>query len=278
MMLVCQNGKFIPREDAQVSINDGGFLFGDTLFETLKAKGRKILLQKEHLDRLELSAGLLDFPCPRTKIESSLQQLAHALTAPASRIRLTLSRGDHFELMFPEKQSGWYLLTAVPYTELSQTEQLSGADCVLAPNQRVNPLSHLPQMKRGNYLDCLYAANFAKRQGAREALFVEENDSVLEGATSNIFAMVDGNLVTPPLGALVLGGIMRREVIATATELGMRVVERELLLKEVMEADEAFLSNSLIDVLPIARIDGQPLRRSAHCQEIFKTLQMRIET
>jgi branched-chain amino acid aminotransferase len=277
-MLVCLNGRFIPREDAMLSINDGGFLFGDTLFETLKAKERKILLPQEHLDRLEHSANLLNFPCDRPGIETALQQLADALTATRSRIRLTLSRGNHSSLSFPTKENGWFLLTAAPFEEICEEERNAGATCVLAPHRRVNPLCHLPQMKRGNYADCLYAADYARRQGAREALFVEPDGAILEGAASNIFALIDDNLVTSPLGSLVLDGIMRRQVIAAATELGLRVKERELLLAELSGAEEAFLCNSLIDLLPVASIAGQTLARGEAWREILKTVRMRIET
>lgn len=277
-MLVCLNGTFVPHEDARLPITDGGFLFGDTLFETLKARKKKILLQNEHLDRLELSAKLLHFPCRRKQIESSLQQLANALPAEVSRIRLTISRGSHHGLTFPAADSGWYLLTATPTKEIDRTERTTGAACVIAPNQRVNPLSHLPQMKRGNYADCLYAANFARGKGAREALFVDAEDNLLEGSTSNLFALLKNRLITPPLGQNILAGVMRRQVIDAATELGIPVSEKNLSRSELITADEAFICNSLIDILPIASLDGQSLNRAENWKLLYKTLRMRIET
>lgn len=277
-MLVNINGTFVPHEDAQLPINDGGFLFGDSLFETLKAHGKKILLQDGHLDRLELSAELLDFPCERKQIEKSLQQLANALTADVSRIRLTLSRGKHQGLFFPDAKSGRYLLTATPYTEISATEREAGCACIIAPNQRVNPLNHLPQMKRGNYADCLYAANYAHKKGAREALFIDTENNLLEGSTSNLFALIDGRLITPPLGQTVLAGVVRRQVIDAATELGIATSEKNLPREELLNAEEAFICNSLIDVLPIATLDGQPLKRGETWKSLFKTLRVRIET
>lgn len=277
-MLVCRNGTFIPHEDAHLAINDGGFLFGDTLFETLKARGQKILLQDEHLDRLELSAKLLNFPCERKQIETSLRQLAKALTAATSRIRLTLSRGRYQGLSLPDQTEGWYLLTAVPMSEVSTTERETGAACVITPNQRVNPLNHLPQMKRGNYADCLYAADYARQKGAREALFIDTEGNLLEGSTSNLFALIDQQLITPPLGQTVLAGIMRRQIIDAATELGIPVSERSLKREELATAEEAFLCNSLIDLLPLATLDAQPLQRGENWRLLLKTLQMRIET
>ena len=277
-MLVCLNGKFIPHEDAQLPITDGAFLFGDALFETLKAHGRKILLQDEHLDRLELSAKLLDFPCNRSRIEISLQQLANALTTPASRIRLTLGRGQHQGLPFPSPDAGWFLLTATEYSEPSDTEREQGAACVVAPNQRVNPLSHLPQMKRGNYADCLYAANYARSKNAREALFRDSQGNLLEGSTSNLFALIDGKLITPPLGQQVLAGIMRHQVINAAIELGLLVSEQAMPRDLLLNAEEAFLCNSLIDILPIKSLDKQAISRDDYWRTILKTLQIRIAT
>ena len=277
-MLVCINGKFVPHEYAKLPISDSGFLFGDTLFETLKAQGQRILLQKQHLDRLELSAKLLDFPCDRRRIESSMGQLSNALTAPMSRIRLTLSRGNYKGLEFPPTDTSWYLLTASATEDISEQERVIGANCVTAPNSRVNPLDHLPQMKRGNYADCLYAANFARQKGAREALFVDEENNLLEGSTSNLFVMIEHRLVTPPLGRTILAGVMRRQVIDAATELGITVTERKLKKAELYDAEEAFICNSLIDILPIDSLDGINLNRGQNWKTLLNTLQIRIGT
>ncbi|PLY01762.1 MAG: hypothetical protein C0622_06675 [Desulfuromonas sp.] len=277
-MLVCLNGHFIPREEATVAISNGGFLYGDTLFETLKARGKKILLVWQHLDRLEDAARLLDFPIDRERIERSLHELEAGLSAPVSRIRLTLSRGNFSTLTWPATEEAHYLLTAVPYTEPDDARRETGATCVLAPNRRVNPLSHLPQVKRGNYADCLYAYNHAHTADADEALFSDEEGNLLEGSTSNIFALIDQRLVTPPCTGLVLDGIMRRQVIAAAAELGIPVSERPLPVTELLTADEAFLTNSLIDILPLATLDGQPLNRGDGWKSLLKTLRVRIET
>ncbi len=277
-MLVCLNGTFIPYEIANLSINDGGFLFGDTLFETFKAHQQNILLSPQHLDRLERSAQLLDFPCDRQRISSSLVQMAAALKSPVSRIRLTLSRGDFQGLAWPAAKESRFVLTAAEYTELTDDERRVGAACITAPNQRGNPVSHLPQMKRGNYADCLYAANYARQSGAREALFFDQEQNILEGTTSNLFALIDDRLITPPAGTLVLDGIMRQQVINAATELGIKVDERKLSRVELNQAGEIFLTNSLIDILPISSIDGQTVNRGNHWKTILKTLLLRIET
>ncbi|WP_321372348.1 aminotransferase class IV [uncultured Desulfuromusa sp.] len=277
-MLICLDGTFLSREDAEIPISDGGFLFGETLFETLKAHEQTIFLLPQHLNRLEQSAKALIFPCHRQKIEDALQQMAAALESPVSRIRLTLSRGDFTGLAWPSAGRGRFLITATEYIEPTDDERQSGVACSIAPNQRVNPVSHLPQMKRGNYADCLYAANFAYQNGTREALFLDQQQNILEGCSSNVFAFIDDRLVTPPLGSLVLNGIMRQQVINAATESGIVVIERDLPFRELEQAEEIFLTNSLIGILPVSRIENQTINREECRQYLLKTLRQRIDT
>lgn len=271
-MLVNIDGTFIDLAVACLPLDDGAVLFGDTLFETLKAKGGRIRFLEEHLDRLELAARLLAFPIERQKVREALLETAQRLAAPVARIRLTLTRGSFSGLQLPPAAQGRFFILARPYAEPTDSERAAGAVCMIAPNRRVNPLSHLPQMKRGNYADCLYAADFARRRGAREALFVTAEGCVLEGATSNLFACQGNTLVTPPAGELVLAGIMRRQVLRAAATLGLRVEERALPLDELFAADESFLSNSLIDLLPVDRLEGRPLRRGTLAEQVLSEI------
>lgn len=277
-MLVCLNGQFIPDEQARVDVNDGGFLYGDSLFETIKARHHQFLLLDQHLERIEQAAQLLEIPCRRTQIASTCAQLAERLTTPASRIRLTLSRGSYQGLVRPASDQGWFLLTAAPYEEIDDHTRNQGISCCLAPNQRVNSFSHLPQLKHGNYADCLYARHHARRQQADEALFVDHSDNLLEGATSNLFAVIDNQLVTPPLGHLVLNGIMRKQVIESAHELGVPCIEHPLPLAEAINATEVFICNSLIDLLPVNSIAGNRIKPGELWKEINKRISLRIDS
>ncbi|MBD1399360.1 aminotransferase class IV [Pelovirga terrestris] len=276
-MLTCLNGQFISQEEARVAVNDGAFLYGDSLFETIKARRQQILLLDQHLDRIEQSAQLLEFPCPRSAIATAIRQLSMRLTAAASRIRLTLSRGSYQGLVRPAHKQGWFLLTAVSYNEMDEPRRVQGFNCCLAPNQRVNPFSHLPQLKLGNYADCLYARNHARQQEVEEALFLDRNGNLLEGATSNIFAIIDNQLVTPPLGNLVLNGIMRHQVIDAAGELGILCGESSLPLADAIKATEVFICNSLIDLVPVNTIDGKSINRGRLWKDIYKRISLRID-
>ncbi len=276
-MLVCLNGQFLSHEKAHVAVNDSAFLYGDSLFETIKARQQQILLLNSHLKRMEQAAQWLEFPFPREQITSAFNELAKRLTAPVSRIRLTLSRGSCQGLLYPAPGQSWFLLTATAYEEIDVHTRNQGLSCCLAPNQRVNPFSHLPQCKHGNYADCLYARNIAHKQQADEALFVDHSGNLLEGATSNLFAVTGNQLVTPPLGNLVLNGIMRRQVIAAARDLGISCVEHPLPLADVINTDEVFICNSLIDLIPVKQIDGKTINRGEYWEEIYKHISLRID-
>ena len=260
-MIVNIDGAFVDPKEAYLPLDDGAVHFGDTLFETLKARDGRIRFLEVHLDRMELAACLLAFPFERQAVREALTATAQRLDATVGRLRLTLTRGTFSGLHLPPAAQGRFFILARPYIEPTASERATGVACIIAPNRRVNPLSHLPQMKRGNYIDCLYAADFARRRGAREALFVSAEGCVLEGATSNLFALQGDTLVTPPAGELVLAGIMRRQVLRAAADLGLQVEERDVRLGELFAADEVFLTNSLIDLLPVSQIEGRPLRR-----------------
>jgi branched-chain amino acid aminotransferase len=276
-MIVNLNGTFLPAAEAGLPVNDGAVLFGDTLFETLKARGTTIRYLEHHLDRIEQSCRLIEMPFDRQQVIEALLATADRLSAPVSRLRLTLSRGPFTSLAFPAPEQGHFIITAAPYAEPTDDERRRGATCVFAPNRRVNPLSHLPQMKRGNYADCLYAANFARQRGAREALFVNEIGQVLEGATSNLFIVQGKTLITPPAGKLVLDGILRRQVLNRAQSLGMAIEEREIAKDELMAADEAFLTNALIDILPVANIENRPISQGSVARALLDQLPAHAE-
>lgn len=271
-MIVNLNGEFVTPENARIPVDDGAFLFGDTLFETLKARGRTICFLEEHLDRIELAAGLLTFPFSREQTREALLATAGRLESAVSRLRLTLSRGSFAGLALPPSQSGHFVVGAAPYREPTAEERSAGVCCLFAPNRRVNPLSHLPQMKRGSYADCLYAADYARGRGAREALFVTEDGRVLEGATSNLFLLRGHVLVTPPAGETVLAGIMRRQILMAAQRLGFTAEERDIPASELFTADEVFITNALIGLLPVASVEARPVLRGDESMKLLEAV------
>jgi len=275
--MIWRDGAWQPAHDTPaMSARDGAWLFGDSLFETLLVRQGRALGLKEHLDRLELSARLLGMGFDRRRCEHDLTAAAELLPCAVARLRLTLSRGNFSGLAFPEPVLSRWVLTAAPYREPSAAERHRGWTCRLAPNRRVNPLSHLPQLKRGNYADCLYAWNHARAGGADEALFVSAEGALLEGATSNLFVVRDGILKTPPAGELVLAGVVRGLLLQAAAGTGLRCEETQLVLADLAAADEAFLTNSLILLMPLASFEGSPLSRGRVWSRLLAELENRL--
>jgi len=258
--IVNLNGIRHDPEAPGLSVDDGGFKFGDTLFETMKARDGRIPFLDLHLERLERSARLLDFPYPGEKLTPALDEVLDELDGSAARIRMTLSRGAG-GIEPPSESHALFVIRAGSIQEPEDEDRVKGVVCMLAPNRRVNPRSHLPQIKSGNYGDCLFAARHARRHGADEALFVTDEGQLLEGATTNLFLAREGLLLTPPLGNLVLDGIMRGRVLDAAKRLGIPAAEGAISLEDLDEAEEMFLTNSLVDVMPVAEVDGRRINR-----------------
>jgi branched-chain amino acid aminotransferase len=270
-LLVWQDKSWQPATMPMISAADGGFLFGDTLFESLLVRAGQPMFLREHLDRLELSAHLSEFRFDRAETTALIRAaLAHS-SIKSGRLRLTLSRGEFSGLSFPSTDSR-LILTLAPYSELSTDQRVPGWRAVSAPNQRANPLSHLPQMKRGNYADCLYAFNHARSCGADEALFITPENLLLEGSISNLFLVKDGQLRTPHLGGLVLAGVIRRQLLNLADQIGLEAVEAALAEAELFQADEVFLCNSLILIMPLVELDGRPLPRGERWRELLREI------
>lgn len=270
-IIMNHNGNFID-ENNQAPFRGSAYLFGDSLFETMKVRDGKVLFLQEHLDRLTAGALLLGIPCSRRKLEAALLATLERSTSPVIRLRLTLARAPMSGLRFGKGQAAEFVITSQPYSEISETERQAGATCLTAPNQRVNPRSHLPQLKHGNYADCLYAWNYAQDNGAQEALFCTPDGYLLEGATSNLFIRQGNTLITPPLENLVLSGIMRSQVLRAASELGLVAKEEPITRQDLLNADEAFLSNSLIEVCPVAWWDDQHLKRGGVWKALLQQL------
>lgn len=266
------NGHWQPADTPIAAATDGSVLFGDTLFESLLVRAGVALFLREHLDRLELSAHLCEFPFDRAATAGMVTAALAQSPMQTARLRLTLSRGDFAGLSFPDLPSR-ALLTIAPYREPTLAEREQGWRAVSAPNQRVNPLSHLPQMKRGNYADCLYACNHARSCGADEALFFTPEHQLLEGSISNVLLVRDGQLRTPPLGGLVLAGVIRRQLLSLAENIGLESVETELHEADLFSAEEVLLCNSLMQSMPLVELDGRPLARGERWRELLQLLE-----
>lgn len=258
-MLVNLNGVLLPVAEAQVSALDHGLLYGDGLFETLRVYGGRFFRLEAHLERLTASARMLDFPLPWPS--SALAEALHA-TVPANGIvdgslRLTVTRGAGPPLPDPSLcETPTFLVTVRPWTPPTQDAWERGLSACVSGR---HPRWHVPGLKTLCYLPFQQARVAARRQGCDEGL-LELDGMVVEGATSNLFLVRNGELQTPPLESGCLPGITRAVVLELARQAGIPVRECELPTSTLADCEEIFLTNSLQEIMPVTRLEASPVR------------------
>jgi branched-subunit amino acid aminotransferase/4-amino-4-deoxychorismate lyase len=248
------NGKLLPPEEAAISPLDSGFLYGEGLFETMRAYSGKAFRLPQHLDRLLAGAAEFDFvPPDRASITKAIADALAASELPDASVRLTLTPGI-------AGASSPTLVVLVRPLALPPPERYEqGCITISVPAAHVGG-TPLRRVKSLNYLDKLLAQRAAAKQGAHEAILVDPDGCVVEGAMRNIFAVIRGELVTPPLSRGFLPGITRAAVLQIAEKESIPHAERDLPLTDLRTAHEAFLTSSLAEILPVASLDGNPIQ------------------
>ncbi|MDP8927121.1 MAG: aminotransferase class IV [Actinomycetota bacterium] len=262
--------RLVPTAQAQVSVFDRGFRSGEGVFETVRAYRTHPFRLGAHLDRAAHGARILHFDLPprpllNTAIMATVR--SNAREGPQARaggswgegdlaLRVTVTPGliDPWS-PFPGKPLGesTLVVTAQP---LAHGEELYrvGVSAAAVPWAR-----ELPGIKSVSYLGAAFARREARRLGAEEALLTDAAGLVLEGSHSNLFTVVSGRLITPPPDAGILPGVTRAVTLEVAAELGIPVLERPLPLAELLDAEEAFLTASTRELVPLVRVNGKPI-------------------
>ena len=258
-------------DEARVSVYDRGFLYGDSVFETLRTYGGEPFLLDEHLARLARSAARIGIIMPIAAADLALEvrRAVRAARNDESYVRVTITRGTGPLGLDPAlARDPLRVVLVEPFTPLPAALYRDGVHAVTMRLDR--PADAAPGAKITNYLASLLAVQAAKAQGAHEALLLDAHGDMIEGATSNVFAVRDGALLTPPEAAGILAGITRAQVIEVARELGIPV--HFATFHPAIPAQEAFLTSSLREVLPLVQIDAHrigdaqpgPMTRAIH--------------
>ena len=254
---VCLNGEIVERDAAKVSAFDRSFLYGDGLFETVRAYGGAPFMLAEHLARMANSAEAFGIAMPAEgDVATVVERLIEMNELADAYVRITLSRGTHTGQLVPDEPLRPTLLIDVCDLRPYPAEMAERGATVVISSSVHNSASHVSRHKTTSYLVGILAKREAKERGADEAILLDHAGRVAEGAASNVFCVRGARLLTPPLDMNILPGITRRRVIELARDAGIEVVETRFGTDELRTADEVFLTNSLMEVMPVGSVDG----------------------
>jgi len=257
--IVYLNGSLIPSSEASISALDYGFLYGYGLFETMRAYGGRVFRLDNHLTRLIRSAEVLGLPIGTLNLKDAVMDTIQANQLGDARIRIAISIGEGG--MVPDSSTcnrPTVLILAGHYQPYPEEVYQKGFRAVVSSIRR-NSGSPLSRLKSANYLESLLARQEARAAGVNEALCLNEKGSLAEASMSNIFLVTNGILRTPGQESGILPGITRETILELAPPLGINTLECNIRLDELFHAEEAFLTNSLIEVIPLTEIEGKPV-------------------
>jgi branched-chain amino acid aminotransferase len=258
-LLIYVNGDFVPRSEARVSVYDHGFLYGDGVFESIKAYSGRVFKLKDHVDRLYDSAKAIAMDIYLTKDEMTeiILETLRKNNLKDAYVRLIVSRGIGDLGLDPRKckkpnviviAQGWGTM----YGNLYEAGITGVSVCV----RRNAPDVLSPNIKSLNYLNNILAKIEANEKGGDEAIFLDQNGLVCEGSADNIFVVKNGKIYTP-LTISNLKGITRATVIEVLNQMGYETIEANLGLFDLYTADEIFVTGTLAEMAPLIKIDGR---------------------
>jgi branched-chain amino acid aminotransferase len=252
------DGVLWPAAEARISVFDRGFLYGDGAFEALRTYGGKGFRQREHLLRLAESCRLLRMALP-VSLEVLAQRVERAIAASGFAecyLRIAVTRGvAKMGLDLGQAKQPSVLVYALKLTPPEPSLYRDGIAVGFVRVQRSTDATSAAGAKATNYLASVLALDDAKQRGCLEVIILGSRGEVLEGSTSNVFAVHAGVLCTPPLSAGILSGITRRTVLELAEQNSLRCEERELLADELCAAQEVFITSSIRELVPVVRVD-----------------------
>lgn len=261
-MRVSINGTLFDESRALVSVFDRGFLYGDGVFESMRAFRGVVFRLDRHLRRLGRSSALigLDLGSAGSGVADAVHEVLHANGLEDARIRITVTRGagrpgDYLEAVGPPT----VVVVASPFSGLPPRMHRDGVAVSIVGRRQIPVASLDPAIKSTSRLGSVLARREAHARGAFEALLLDDRGHLTEGTASNAFVVTSGQVLTPDLGEGCLPGVTREAVIDLARGAAVEVREEAIPAAVLAGAREIFLTNTSWDVLPVTRLDGRPV-------------------
>jgi branched-chain amino acid aminotransferase len=259
-MKVYIDGKYYNERDAKISVFDHGLLYGDGLFEGIRAYNGRVFRLKEHIDRLFYSAKgiLLNLPMSHADVMEAVIQTCRRNKLRDGYIRLVVTRGIGTLGLNPNRCKNPSLIIIAGKIQLYPAEYYErGLEIITVPTVRNLHSALNPAIKSLNYLNNILAKIEANNSGCEEAIMLNAEGFVSECTGDNIFILKEGELLTPPLAAGALYGVTRKVVMEIARESGIPVREPNLSRYDMFNADECFLTGTGAELVPVIKIDGR---------------------
>jgi branched-chain amino acid aminotransferase len=249
------NDKLVDIDKATISVSDSGFLYGAGLFETMRSHNGVVFALTDHLDRLFASADVLSIsnPYEREYIAEAISKVLSANKLTDARLRLTLTNGPMAES--EEQRKSTLLITATKFQSYPPEYYKKGVMVVLCPFKQ-NPIDPVSGRKTISYFSRMIALNLAHQKRAAEAIWFTLDNRLAEGCVSNVFLVKDSVLYTPPINTPVLPGVARKTVCMLAPQNSIKLTEKDLTIDDLLGADEIFLTNVIMQVMPIMKVEN----------------------
>ena len=250
------DGEIVDLAEAMVPVTDRGFLFGDSVFETMRSYGGRCFRLGDHLERLARSAAAIrmDLPLGRHDLKRRIDATLEAAGERAAAVRLMVTRGSGPIEPDPSLASHPRVIVIVrPRPRHPERSYSEGVAAILVRTVMSATGKHA---KTGNYLASVLAMKEARDAGAFEGILCNTEGSVTEAASSNVFAAMRGTLRTPPASDGLLAGITRQVILELCVGQGIACEEATLSPEDLRRADEVLITSSLKEVMPVTRLDG----------------------
>jgi branched-chain amino acid aminotransferase len=259
-MIIYIDGKFYPEEKAKISVFDHGLLYGDGVFEGIRAYEGRVFKLEEHLARLEDSAKaiLLNLPWSREEIRKAVLETCQRNKMQSGYLRLVVTRGKGYLGLSPDRCKKPTLIIIATDLELYPEKYYrEGLKVVTGATWRQSPAALDPGIKSLNYLNNILAKIEGQQAGAQEVILLNSQGLVSECSGDNIFFLRNGVLITPKLSSGALNGITRTTVLEIAREAGWETREDDVRRYDLFTCEEMFLTGTGAEIVPVVEVDGR---------------------